>query len=372
MRVFGSNELKKDVIDTGLCIGCGSCVDLCPYFKNYRGKTAMLFSCTLPQGRCFAACPKIEVDLNELAEHFWKEPYQAKPLGEYEKIIASRAGINAPTGNFQAGGTVTALMTFAFDQGLIHAAALTGKNGPLPEPLLVTSAEEVAACGGSRFMAAPTMSVVNRAVRENYRRIGLVGTPCQMTGAAQMRTNPLDMDNFEDPVTLAVGLFCNWNLDQRALTAFLGERFDLNRITGMDIPPPPANTLVIKTDEGCTDIPLDGVKPLIPETCFICPDMTAEWADVSVGMFEGKPGWNTLIVRTEKGAELTAEAEKAGFLETAPMPVENISRLTTASADKKKRSFGLAVKKNLINTDEDGLRASLRVPADVLESVISQ
>ncbi|MBT3226985.1 MAG: 4Fe-4S binding protein [Deltaproteobacteria bacterium] len=28
-----------------LCIGCGMCVNLCPYFKNYKGKTSMVFSC---------------------------------------------------------------------------------------------------------------------------------------------------------------------------------------------------------------------------------------------------------------------------------------------------------------------------------------
>ena len=58
MHVFGSSELIEDVLNKDLCIGCGACVELCPYFKNHKGKTAMLFGCTLSQGRCFAFCPK--------------------------------------------------------------------------------------------------------------------------------------------------------------------------------------------------------------------------------------------------------------------------------------------------------------------------
>ena len=42
-HVMGSNELLADVHNRDLCIGCGACVDICPYFKNYKGKTAQLF-----------------------------------------------------------------------------------------------------------------------------------------------------------------------------------------------------------------------------------------------------------------------------------------------------------------------------------------
>ena len=70
MRVFGPNELLEDVQKKNLCIGCGACVDLCPYFRNHRGKTAMLFPCTLSEGRCYAGCPRAEVDLDELSSTF--------------------------------------------------------------------------------------------------------------------------------------------------------------------------------------------------------------------------------------------------------------------------------------------------------------
>ena len=112
-KVFGSVELLEDVHKRDLCIGCGACVDLCPYFKNYRGKTSQLFPCSLEQGRCFAYCPKAEVDLNELSQKIWQADYDGSPLGPYREVLASRAGIQVKRGAFQAGGTVSAVLAFA-------------------------------------------------------------------------------------------------------------------------------------------------------------------------------------------------------------------------------------------------------------------
>ena len=38
MEVFGPNELVEEVLKREFCIGCGACVNLCPYFKSYHRK----------------------------------------------------------------------------------------------------------------------------------------------------------------------------------------------------------------------------------------------------------------------------------------------------------------------------------------------
>ena len=118
-KIFGPNELLEDVHNKDLCIGCGACVDLCPYFKNYKGKTCMLFPCTLSEGRCFAYCPKVEVNLDELSSRFWGRSYDESALGAYNKIVIARAGEDMVKGRFQAGGTVSALMILFFRQFLV-------------------------------------------------------------------------------------------------------------------------------------------------------------------------------------------------------------------------------------------------------------
>lgn len=371
MQIFGPNELLADVIKRGLCIGCGMCVDVCPYFRNYKGKTAMLFPCTLTQGRCNAHCPKTEVDLDALARFYWNEPYDGTALGHFERILAARAGEKV-SGSFQGGGSVSALVAYALAHRMVDGAVLTGAEGIEPVARLVTDPAQVAGCAGSKFIAAPTLSAMNRAVRDGVRRLAVVGTPCQMTAVAQMRMNPLARDNFEDPVALTIGVFCNWALDHRQLLAYLSERMDISGIKGMDIPPPPAEVLIVKTGKGEQRFPLEEIRRLIPQTCFICPDMTAEWADVSVGMYEGRPVWNTLLVRTRTGAELVDRAVADGWLVVEAFPKDREKALSGAALAKKERSFRNADRQGFLNPNPKDGRPSLRIPAAVLARLLDR
>lgn len=370
MQILGSNELMEDVHKRDLCIGCGACVDLCPYFKNFKGKTSQLFPCTLDQGRCYAYCPKAEVDLNELTRKTRGMDYDGSPLGGYRAVLAARAGDKMPKGDVQGGGTVTALMSFAMKYGLIDAAALTDRQALTPVPRRVTEWKEISACATSKFMASPTLSALNTAVRESYQRIGVVGTPCQMTAVAQMRSNPLGKEEHNVPAALTVGLFCNWSLDTRGLMDLLSENMDTSGIRKMDIPPPPANIMVLETDNGRVEVPLSDIKPLIPHTCYICPDMTAELADLSVGMYEGKPGWNTLIIRSDTGAEMVDQARKGGFIETADFPAASLKHLAQAASDKKERSLRTLIRRGLIN-NKDGQRAAIRIPPEIVKKILT-
>lgn len=371
MQVLGAKELLEDVFQKDLCIGCGACVDLCPYFRNYMGKTSQLFPCDLSQGRCYAYCPKAEVNLDELSNQIWGVPYDGSPLGNYQKVLAARAGKKMKGGSYQSGGTVSALVTFALLNHLIRAAALTDRQGLNPIPRLVKSADEVITCATSKFMASPTLAAINAAVREGYTGLGVVGTPCQLIAVTQMRANPVDKEDFVDPVALTVGLFCNWSLDTRQLMTLLSEKLDISTIRSMDIPPPPANIMVLETDAGKLELPLSEIKPLIPHTCFICPDMTSEYADVSVGMFEGRPGWNTLIVRSQKGAELVAQASDEGFLQIENLPEKNLKRLTRAAADKKQGALRTLQQRELLNNKE-GQRSAVRIPPEVVDKILKE
>jgi len=338
MQIAGFKELTEQVLDKDLCTVCGACVGMCPYLKIHAGKLAGIFECDLEKGRCFAHCPKTDVDFEQLAQSYFQQSYKGEPLGIYRSITAAKAGERIGAGGFQNGGTVTALMTWAMENNLVDGAVLTDRAGILPEPKLVTRAEDVRKCASTKYMAAPSVSCLNQAVTEGKANLGFVGTACQLTGVAKMRANPLEKDDFVDPVSLTIGLFCTWALDTRQLKTLLESKLDPETITGMDIPPPPAETFIIKTVSSALEIPLDEVRALIPNGCSVCPDMTAEWADVSVGAFEGRPDWNTLIIRSEKGEELVEKAVADGYLVLDEFPGSSLDHLILGAGNKKKRA----------------------------------
>jgi coenzyme F420 hydrogenase subunit beta len=337
-QILGSKELMAQVRNKDLCTACGGCVGLCPYHKAYKGKIAMTFDCDMAEGRCYAHCPKTETDFEALSQRLFESEYKGTPLGTYRRITAAKAGPKMAGDRFQNGGTVSALMTLALENSLIDAAVLTGKDGIVPEPKIVTEAADVVKCASTKYMAAPTVACLNEGAGQGYTNMGIVGTPCQLTAVAQMRLNPLNKADFKDITALTVGIFCTWALDTRKFLDFLKQRVDTQKITSMDVPPPPAEIFVVKTADETIEIPLDEIRAMVPNGCSICPDMTAEWSDLSVGAFEGKPGWNVLVVRTEKGGKLVDQAVEAGYLVLDDFPEESLQHLNLGAGNKKKRA----------------------------------
>ncbi len=372
MGILGSNELTEDVRNKGLCVNCGACVGQCPCFKTYKGRISMLFPCTIGEGRCYAHCPKTEVDAESLSQAFYGKSYTGSPLGEYRKIVKSRAaGTVAASRKFQNGGTVTALAACALETGMIDAAALTGSDRLIPKPELVSEADRVTEFSSTKYMAAPTVSLLNQAEENGFSNIGIVGTPCQMTAASQIKQNPLNRDDFTDRIALRIGLFCTWAVDTRDFIKLVASYTDSDAITGMDVPPPPAQVLTLTTKNGDVEIPLDRIRDIVPDGCGICPDMTAEFCDVSVGACESDRAYNTLVIRTDKGQALLDRAVEAGMLELADFDEAEFKGLSTAALNKKVRAFKKAIDMDVMKTPEDTeKRGAMIVKQSVLDAII--
>ncbi|TFG37383.1 MAG: hypothetical protein E4H39_02290, partial [Syntrophobacterales bacterium] len=328
----------------------------------------MLFPCTLEEGRCFAHCPKVEVDLDELSQNYFGRSYEGGPLGNYLSIRTSKAGSKVGKAAFQAGGTVSALMSFALSKGYIDAAVLTDKEGILPVPRIITDANETFTCSSSKYSAAPTLSALNQAMKDEYKKIGVVATPCQVLSIAQMRINPLEKEDFTDSVALVVGLFCTWAIDFRAFAPFISERVDINKITKVDIPPPPSEIMEVYMGDEKIEIPLNEIRDLVPDTCSYCIDMTSEFSDLSVGVLEGRPDINTLIIRTERGQKIVNEAVQEGYLILDDIPEDNLEHLMWAAGNKKRRALVKAKGEGMINTEEDK-KSYLRLQSKTVDKI---
>ncbi|MCX5838875.1 MAG: Coenzyme F420 hydrogenase/dehydrogenase, beta subunit C-terminal domain [Deltaproteobacteria bacterium] len=340
----GQKELEEQVLRTGLCTGCGACVGLCPYQTIYHDRTVTLHSCDLAQGRCYACCPRTPADLDDLRRKLYPETDCTPELGAVKGFFMARAADNDIRRRAQHGGTVTALMTLALQDGLIDTAILAEKGEEiLPRSVSITDAEVVAGMGKSRFVVSPTVSEFNRVCRGEASKIGVVATPCQALALAKMRTQPAsEVESGIEKLHLVVGLFCGWALSWQKLASLLKKKTDLSRVTGMDIPPSRYHTLEVYTTEETLRISLDEVDPCVREACRTCDDMTAEFSDLSVGSARLPEGWatahswNQVIVRTQRGMDLLELARRRGVLEFRATPPGNLEKLKAASQGKKR------------------------------------
>lgn len=336
--------LDTQVIKPGLCTGCGACQGMCPYWDSVDGRTICYFDCERRDGRCQRFCPRMPTDLDALRRQFFQEETILPEIGPFRGLYLTRAADASIRANAQHGGSMTALVELALKEGFIDAAALTRSQGGLnPEGVLAVTAEEVRACSGSSFQVPPTLAVLNQALKEDkYHSIGVVGTPCKTLAVYKMKANPLpENDNHAGNIGMVFGLFCGWGLDWDGLNALAAKH--AGPVSHVDIPPSKYHSLELREKDGKTvSVNLDEVTPLVRSGCRYCADMTAEFADLSIGGarsaggWDVDKGWNQIIVRSEKGRQLLDLAREKGVLEFQEPMEGGLEKLKKASLGKKR------------------------------------
>ncbi len=344
MKILGQKELNLEVREAHFCTGCGACVNLCPYQASYRDQIVMLHPCDLKEGGCYAFCPRTPTDLEALKKRLFDRKDLTPELGAVKGLYITRAADSQVRAGAQHGGTVTTLITLALQEGIIDTAILADEGRDLlPRETMAQEPGSIKKRGRSKFVVSPNVAEFNRLAKEGGKKIGIVATPCQAQALAKMRIKPLK--NYAeriDQLKLVIGLFCGWALSWRSLVEVLRKKIELSEIEGMDIPPSKYHLLQLYTKKGTIDISLDEVTSSVRGACWYCPDLTAEFSDLSVGSarlpegWEQAKGWNQVIVRTPLGQKLLDLAKEKGLLEFRVVPQENLPKLKTASLGKKR------------------------------------
>jgi coenzyme F420 hydrogenase subunit beta len=338
-------ELESRIQNRELCVNCGACEGMCPYWHSFRGRMTHDYECSREEGRCVAFCPRMPTDIKALRDRFFESASVLTGIGPFRGLYIARAADTAVRERSQHGGAVTALAELALKEGFIDAAVMTRSKGGLsPEGFLAASAEEIRSCRGSSFQIPAALSVLNAALKEDrYKKLGVIGTPCKTLAVYKMMAKPIpERDNNADNIGLVIGLFCGWGLDWNGLERLIAKHADPSGVGHIDIPPSKYHCMALEGTGGKTEIDLDEVVPLVRKSCRLCTDMTAEFSDISVGGarsgdgWEVDKGWNQIIVRTEKGAALLEAARLSGVLEFKEVPEANLEKLIKASLGKKR------------------------------------
>ncbi|MBM4339065.1 MAG: hypothetical protein FJ110_05945 [Deltaproteobacteria bacterium] len=336
----GLKGLEERVLSQGLCVSCGACLSLCPYLRSWQGRVVKLHDCGLDEGRCFAYCPKAEIDLERIDHKEINQKYKKIEMGPVKKVLMVRAKGTIWAKKAQSGGVVSALIDFALGKKAIDAAILTQRETDiLPGGRIVRNREDILTCAGSSYISGPTLEALHKGLWQGEEKIGVVGLPCQALALTRMRSSSLEKRTPVDKVELVIGLFCTWALEYEQFSTFLKGKLGQSPIHKLEITPPPERLLKVYTNGQLHPLPIDEIRPFIRKGCHVCSDMTAEFSDISAGTVEGIEGWNTVIIRSDRGEALFKEAEEEGIIECQLLPEDHLEHLKEASLLKKERAI---------------------------------
>lgn len=286
------------VVKDGLCTGCGTCVGLCPLLaiEMVINDSKGIYIPRLDEekcnqcGICFEVCPGHTVDFKQLnSEIFGKQPEDIL-LGNYFDCYISHATDYDIRYNSASGGLVTALLTFALEEGIIDGALVTKMRDdrPLePQPFIATTGEEIISAAKSKYCPVPA-NIVLKSILEQDGRFAVVGLPCHIHG---IRKAQAVNKKLKERIALHLGLFCSAS-DSFWLNEFISWKYGIKKedVTQLHYRGqgwPGYMTIHFK----------NGARKLIPvddwiifhgsgftrRRCTLCCDMTSEFADISFG-----------------------------------------------------------------------------------------
>jgi coenzyme F420 hydrogenase subunit beta len=328
-----------DVASWRMCLGCGACAYACPQDKvqivNFvdQGLRPVLSDGACGgDGQCrdcLDVCPGIDVThdvakkpegaIAELAESWG-------PVLEVWEGFATDAEIRY---NGSSAGMASALALFCIESlGMRGAVHIRGEER---SPHINTTAfsrtrEELLASTGSRYAPASPCDRLD-AIEDAGGPAVFLGKPCDVEALrkAQAIRPALDRN-----VGVAIGIFCagtpstQGTIDLLQKHGIQPEEVEELRYRGRGWPGHFAVRL--KGDPDWRNLATYAeawgfLQAYRPYRCYLCPDGTSEFADISCGdpwyreVEPGEPGTSLVVVRTEKGRDIVRRAIDAGAVQ---------------------------------------------------------
>ncbi|MEM3699571.1 MAG: Coenzyme F420 hydrogenase/dehydrogenase, beta subunit C-terminal domain [Candidatus Bathyarchaeia archaeon] len=340
IKISFEDSIDKNVISTGKCLGCGTCVVVCPFgcLKYVDEKPCLVKECKIC-GICAQACPQYEwLSLKVESFVFGRERKLEEEFGIYRKLAITQAANSQILNVCQDGGAVTALLLFALENGIVDGAIVTlkDKEKPFyPRPTLATTAERILQSAGTKYFYSPNILALTEAIKQKKNNIAFVGTPCQIRAIRKMQMAGLK--KYVAPIKFLIGLACSECFSYEGLMEnHIHKKLGINPndVKKINI----KGKMLVTLESETVSIPLAETKQYARQSCHFCPDFSSELADISVGGL-GLENWTLTIIRTERGGEIFSAAEKEGAIKTrsADEEINAINLLRKLSLKKRQK-----------------------------------
>lgn len=318
-----------------LCVGCGVCAYACPENNitlldvGSDGIRPLVDpnGCELC-GECLKVCPGYETihpsfdDVPELISELKKgwgpvlemwEGYAADPEIRY---------------NGSSGGLASALALYCLENEEAHGVLHTGTDQEKPwknKTVFSRNRADILSRTGSRYSPASPCDGLSK-IESAPKPCFFIGKPCDV--AALCKAQEL-RPKLHDNTLLALGIFCAGTPSTKgtlSLIRALGvEPDEVAELRYRGRGWPGMATVRLKSEKE----PLHkmtymdswgNLQKYRPFRCYLCPDGTSEFADISCGdpwyreIKEDTPGYSLAVVRTKRGRDILHKAIEAGYI----------------------------------------------------------
>ncbi|RLG32839.1 hypothetical protein DRN97_06420 [Methanosarcinales archaeon] len=283
-RAIGTpyRELSDD------CIGCGSCALVCPTEAIRMEKNIY---------------PITGEDIREIEDRFL-EGERDEELGVYRELVAGKASVQG-----QDGGMVTSLLISGLENKFFDAVLVVQReDGYKAKAVVVEDVEGIKSARGTKYLRVPMMSKLEEALKEEKRRIAVVGTPCEVRAVRKIQQQwDLEQEFPGTEITL-LGLFCFESFDYEGLKEDTKRKFgvDLDKAEKTQITRGKYIVTANGKDYSCD---VRAFEDVVREGCSFCDDFVSRLADISIGSVGSPDGYSTVIVRSDRGKRLLDATE---------------------------------------------------------------
>ena len=348
------SDLKKRVIDPGLCTHCGTCAALCKSIEMQETRRGPLPICDDPstplEDSVWQACPGRGIPYATLnQETFGKLPEQWL-IGNVEKTFVGYSANEDVRRIGASGGVITQVLLYLLEKGMIQGA-ITLKHGTpepwLARPVIATSAQEILAGAQSVYAPIPVNAILSE-IETFDGEVALVGLPDQIASIRKLQA--LGHPSVEK-IKYLLGPYVGINMYSGAVMRFarsngIKTKEEIAEVRYRDGEWP--GYLRITSKSGKTvkaeKFYYNYLLPFyITRSTLYSIDFANDFTDISVGdawnpTYEkvGK-GFAVIAARNQKALDILLAMQKEGYLDLEEKPVAEAMNMHGHMFDFKKR-----------------------------------
>lgn len=329
------NNICK-VVDAGLCMGCGLCVDTCgkKIIRFHHGKDLNYpivdaNYCT-ECGTCLKVCAGQGIDLDARSMTLFKSKSieKDKYIGFYDQCFSGYSLDSEIRYHSASGGCVSQFLIYLLDKKYIDGAVVVGyesNNVMKPCSYIAHSKEEILSSRSSKYCVTSFEGIISKIKQEGGRYV-VVGLPCQIQAFRKVSS----VFKFVNKCLVGYfAIYCSSNRTMRS-QEFLLYRYKVkkNKVSFFSYRDNGCLGEMIfkdKTGEALQSVPYPeywlGMKGFfnVPR-CSLCIDHFGELADVCFGdihvgaYINDHVGVNSIVSRSNDWTKILQEAMKEGYL----------------------------------------------------------